>query len=113
MSVWLVYRDRVLLQISQNAELLREEEGLHVSVLVSSLKPWLELDSARGNQIAERMMSWQREQLETLGQVVELLLERKNRVWARVFIQELSSCVAINPKLSSWACRLNDGGRCL
>uniref|UniRef100_A0A3Q0SCZ1 RING-type E3 ubiquitin transferase n=1 Tax=Amphilophus citrinellus TaxID=61819 RepID=A0A3Q0SCZ1_AMPCI len=105
-----VYRDRVLLQISQNVELLREEKGLHISVVFGSLKPWLELDSARGNQIAGRMLNWQQEQLETLGQVVELLLERKNRVWARVFIQELSSCVAINPKLSNWACRLNDGG---
>lgn len=109
-KVWLVYRDRVLLQISQNVELLREEKGLHISVVFGSLKPWLELDSARGNQIAGTMLNWQQEQLETLGQVVELLLERKNRVWVRVFIQELSSCVAINPKLSNWACRLNDGG---
>uniref|UniRef100_A0A3Q4GRU9 RING-type E3 ubiquitin transferase n=1 Tax=Neolamprologus brichardi TaxID=32507 RepID=A0A3Q4GRU9_NEOBR len=105
-----VYRDRVLLQINQNVELLRGENGLHISVLFSSLKPWLELDFARGNQLAGRMLNWQQEQLETLGQVAELLLERKNRVWARVFIQELSSCVNINPKLSNWAHRLNDGG---
>lgn len=109
-KVWLVYRDRVLLQINQNVELLRGENGLHISVLFSSLKPWLELDFARGNQLAGRMLNWQQEQLETLGQVAELLLERKNRVWARVFIQELSSCVNINPKLSNWAHRLNDGG---
>uniref|UniRef100_A0A3B4FQ11 Tetratricopeptide repeat domain 3 n=1 Tax=Pundamilia nyererei TaxID=303518 RepID=A0A3B4FQ11_9CICH len=105
-----MYRDRVLLQINQNVELLRGENGLHISVLFSSLKPWLELDFARGNQLAGRMLNWQQEQLETLGQVAELLLERNNRVWARVFIQELSSCVNINPKLSNWAHRLNDGG---
>ncbi|XP_070773182.1 E3 ubiquitin-protein ligase TTC3 [Enoplosus armatus] len=109
-KAWLLYRDRVLLQISQNMELLREEKGLHVLALTSSLKPWLELDSSRGNQVAERILNWQQEPLETLGQAVELLLERKNRVWARVLIQLLSGCQDINPKLHSWACRLNDAG---
>ncbi|XP_040906849.1 E3 ubiquitin-protein ligase TTC3 isoform X2 [Toxotes jaculatrix] len=109
-KVWLLYRDRVLLQISQNLELLREEKGLQVSALASTLKPWLELDSSRGNQIAARMLNWQQESLETLGQAVELLLERKNRVWARVLIELLSSCLDVNPKLNSWACRLNNAG---
>lgn len=112
-SAWLLYRDRVLLQISQNMELLREEKGLHVSALTTSLKPWLELDLSRGNRLAQRMLNWQQEALDTLqaGQAVELLLERKNRVWARVFIQLLSSCVDVNPKLSTWACKLNDAGQ--
>ncbi|XP_072230625.1 E3 ubiquitin-protein ligase TTC3 isoform X2 [Leuresthes tenuis] len=109
-KAWLLYRDRVLLQISQNMDSLREENGLHISALTSSLKPWLELDLFKGNQIAKRLLNWQQEPLETLGQAVELLLERKNRVWARVFIQQLSSCVDINPKLSSWAVQLNDAG---
>ncbi|KAM9348197.1 E3 ubiquitin-protein ligase TTC3 isoform 1-T1 [Symphorus nematophorus] len=109
-KAWLVYRDRVLLQICQNMELLREEKGLHVSVLTGSLKPWLELDSSKGNQIAVRILNWQEEQLETLGQVVELLLERKNRVWARILIEQLSNCLNINPKLSNWACQLNSSG---
>lgn len=108
---WLLYRDRVLLQISQNMALLWEEKGLQVSALTTSLKPWLELDSTRGNQLAQRMLNWQEEVLETLGQAVELLLERKNRVWARVFIQLLSSCVDVNPKLNTWACKLNDAGQ--
>ncbi|XP_071317554.1 E3 ubiquitin-protein ligase TTC3 isoform X2 [Trachinotus anak] len=109
-KAWLLYRDRVLLQISQNMELLREEKALHVSTLTSSLSPWLELDSSRGNQLAEKMLNWQQEQLKTLGQAVELLLERKNRVWARVLLQLLSSCLDINPKLSNWACQLNNAG---
>ncbi|XP_029374493.1 E3 ubiquitin-protein ligase TTC3 isoform X2 [Echeneis naucrates] len=109
-KAWLVYRDRVLLQISQNMELLREETNLHVSVLITNLRPWLELDSTRGNQLAEKVLNWEREQLKSLGQAVELLLERKNRVWARVLIQLLSSCLDINSKLNKWACRLNDAG---
>ncbi|XP_042355060.1 E3 ubiquitin-protein ligase TTC3 [Plectropomus leopardus] len=109
-KAWLVYRDRVLLQISQNLELLRQEKGLHVSALIGSLKPWLELDSSRGNQVAVRILNWQQEQLETLSQAVELLLERKNRVWARVLIQVLSCCLDINPKLNKWACQLNNAG---
>uniref|UniRef100_A0A8C2WNS4 RING-type E3 ubiquitin transferase n=1 Tax=Cyclopterus lumpus TaxID=8103 RepID=A0A8C2WNS4_CYCLU len=107
---WLLYRDRVLLQISQNMELLREEKGLQVSVLTDRLKPWLELDSSRGNSVARRILNWQEEPLETLSQVVELLLERKNRVWARILIQLLSGCLDINPKLSNWACQLNNAG---
>ncbi|XP_051257776.1 E3 ubiquitin-protein ligase TTC3 isoform X2 [Dicentrarchus labrax] len=109
-KAWLLYRDRYLLQISQNLELLREEKGLHMSALTNSLGPWLELDSSRGNQLAGRILNWQQEQLETLGQVVELLLERKNRVWARVLVQTLSNCLDINPKLSNWACQLNNAG---
>ncbi|XP_044226029.1 E3 ubiquitin-protein ligase TTC3-like isoform X3 [Thunnus albacares] len=109
-SAWSLYRDRVLLQISQNMELLREEKGLHMSTLTSSLKPWLELDLSRGNEIAGRILNWQQENLETLGQAVELLLERKNRVWARVLIHLLSGCLDTNPKLNNWACRLNDAG---
>ncbi|XP_026183559.1 E3 ubiquitin-protein ligase TTC3 isoform X2 [Mastacembelus armatus] len=109
-KVWLLYRDQILFQVSQNMELFREERGLHVSVLTSILKPWLELDLLRGNKIAERMLNWQQESLETLDQAVELLLERKNRVWARILIQLLSSCLDINPKLNNWACKLNDAG---
>ncbi|XP_067464760.1 E3 ubiquitin-protein ligase TTC3-like [Thunnus thynnus] len=109
-SAWSLYRDRVLLQISQNMELLREDKGFHVSTLTSSLKPWLELDLSRGNQIAGRILNWQQEKLETLGQTVELLLERKNRVWARVLIHLLSGCLDTNPKLNNWACQLNDAG---
>ncbi|XP_055370636.1 E3 ubiquitin-protein ligase TTC3 isoform X2 [Betta splendens] len=109
-KAWLLYRDRVLLQISQNMELLREEKGLQVSALTTSLKPWLELDLSRGNRLAQRMLNWQQEALQTVGQVFELLLERKNRVWARVFIQELSSCEDVNPKLNTWACKLNNAG---
>ncbi|CAJ1063428.1 Hypothetical predicted protein [Xyrichtys novacula] len=109
-KAWLVYRDRVLLQISQNMELLREEKALQVSTLTSSLKPWLELDLSRGNQIAGRLLNSQQEQLETLGQAAELLLERKNRVWARVFVEMLSDTPDINPKLNNWARRLNNAG---
>uniref|UniRef100_A0A8C5G3G8 RING-type E3 ubiquitin transferase n=1 Tax=Gouania willdenowi TaxID=441366 RepID=A0A8C5G3G8_GOUWI len=109
-QAWLLYRDRVLLQISQNIDLLKEETALQVSVVTRSLKPWLELDSLRGNQIAGQMLEWSEGQMPSLGQAVELLLERKNRVWARVFIQELSICADVNPKLSSWACQLNDAG---
>ncbi|XP_028322024.1 E3 ubiquitin-protein ligase TTC3 [Gouania willdenowi] len=109
-KAWLLYRDRVLLQISQNIDLLKEETALQVSVVTRSLKPWLELDSLRGNQIAGQMLEWSEGQMPSLGQAVELLLERKNRVWARVFIQELSICADVNPKLSSWACQLNDAG---
>lgn len=107
-SAWLLYRDRVLLQISQNMELFREEKSHHVATLASALKPWLELE--KKNQLALKLLSWENERLETIGQFAEVLLERKNRVWARVFIQVLSKSAGLNPKLYSWACSLNDTG---
>lgn len=107
---WAQYRDRVLLQISQNMELLREEKSLPVATLASALKPWLRLDSMKNNQLALKLLSWEKERLETVGQFVEVLLERKNRVWARVIVHVLSNCGDVNPKLYNWACYLNDTG---
>ncbi|XP_061607738.1 E3 ubiquitin-protein ligase TTC3 isoform X2 [Phyllopteryx taeniolatus] len=107
-NAWLLYRDRVLLQIRDKMQLLRQEKGLTVSAVSAGLGPWLELDSGRGNHLASKMLNWEQEHLETLDQVVELLLERKNRVWARVFIQLLSSTLDVNVELSCWAGRLND-----
>lgn len=107
---WLLYRDRVLLQISQNMELLREEKSLQVATLASALKPWLTLDSLKNNQLALKLLSWEKERLETVAQFVEVLLERKNRVWARVFIHVLSDCGDVNPTLYNWARCLNDTG---
>nr|XP_057942129.1 E3 ubiquitin-protein ligase TTC3 [Doryrhamphus excisus]XP_057942130.1 E3 ubiquitin-protein ligase TTC3 [Doryrhamphus excisus]XP_057942132.1 E3 ubiquitin-protein ligase TTC3 [Doryrhamphus excisus] len=107
-QAWLLYRDRVLLQISQMMQLLRQEKGLSVSALSTCLKPWLELDSVRGNQLAGKILNWEQEKVETLDQAVALLLERKNRVWARVFIQLLSNSLDISVDLSHWAGRLND-----
>uniref|UniRef100_H3C3U7 RING-type E3 ubiquitin transferase n=1 Tax=Tetraodon nigroviridis TaxID=99883 RepID=H3C3U7_TETNG len=105
-----IYRDPVLLQISQNMELLREEKSLQVATLASALRPWLRLDSTKNNQLALKLLSWEKERLETVGQFVEVLLERENRVWARVFIQVLGDCGDVNPKLYNWACYLNDAG---
>lgn len=110
-SAWLLYKDRVLLQIKQNIELLREEKGLHVSAVTGALQHWLSLDVLKGNPLALKLLHWEREQLETVGQVVEVLLERKNRVWARLFIQILSSYRDINPKLYNWARHLNSAGQ--
>lgn len=84
------YRDPVLLQLSQNVELLREEQSLQVSTLADSLRPWLTLDLQRGNELAGRLLRWEEERLETVHQVTEVVLERKNRIWARVVVQLLS-----------------------
>lgn len=97
--------------MSQKMELLREERSLQAATLASALKPWLTLDSMRNNQLALKLLSWQQEGLETLGQFVEVLLERNNRVWARVFVHVLSNCGEANPKLYKWACCLNESGQ--
>ncbi|XP_077448135.1 E3 ubiquitin-protein ligase TTC3 isoform X1 [Stigmatopora argus] len=104
-NAWRLYQDRVLLQIHQMMQLFRQETGLSGSAVSASLRPWLELDSARGDHLASKMLNWEEEPLE---KAVELLLERKNRVWARIFIHLMSSTLQINPELSQWAGRLND-----
>lgn len=92
-------------------ELLREEQSLQVSTLADSLRPWLTLDMQRGNQLAGRLLRWEEERLETVYQVTEVVLERKNRIWARVVVQLLGKSQSINPKLSKWAQRLDDAGQ--
>ncbi|XP_037322958.2 E3 ubiquitin-protein ligase TTC3 [Pungitius pungitius] len=117
-KAWRLYRDPVLLQTSQNAELLREEKCLSASDLAAALRPWLELDSSRGNQVAERMLNLkhhhhhqqEEEEAGSLRQALDLLLERKNRIWARVLVHLLCDCEDINPKLGSWAIQLNNAG---
>lgn len=110
-SAWQLYRDQVLLQLSQHMELLREEKSVRVSTLTDCLRPWLTLDSQKGNPLAERLLRCEEEQLETVHQVAEVVLERKNRVWARVVVQLLAKCQDINPKLYKWAHQLNDAGQ--
>lgn len=105
------YKDPVLLQLSQNVELLQEEQSLQVSTLADSLRPWLTLDQQRGNLLAGRLLRWEEERLETVYQVTEVVLERKNRIWARVVVQLLGKSQTTNPKLSKWAQRLDDAGQ--
>ncbi|KAM9780904.1 E3 ubiquitin-protein ligase TTC3 [Syngnathus typhle] len=107
-NAWLLYQDRILVQVSQMMQLLRQEKALAASDVSACLKPWLELDSARGNQLAAKMLNWEQERLETLDQAAELLLQRKNRVWARIFIHLLSNTSNINAELGRWAGRLDD-----
>ncbi|XP_037125509.1 E3 ubiquitin-protein ligase TTC3 [Syngnathus acus] len=107
-NAWLLYQDRILVQVSQMMQLLRQEKALAASDVSACLKPWLELDSAWGNQLAAKMLNWEQERLETLDQAAELLLQRKNRVWARIFIHLLSNTSNINAELGRWAGRLND-----
>lgn len=92
-------------------ELLREAESLEVSTVADSLRPWLTLDLQRGNDLAGRLLRWKEEQLETVYQVTEVVLERKNRIWARVVVQLLSKSHNINPKVSKWAQCLDDAGQ--
>ncbi|CAL8365219.1 unnamed protein product [Lota lota] len=98
-----LHRDRVLFQMEQNRELLRERRCDDLTALVARLKPWVELDSSKGNTVAARIMAMAHSQVETLGQVVDLLLERRNRVWARVVIEFLSSSL-------KWAQQLDNEG---
>uniref|UniRef100_A0A674B3A1 RING-type E3 ubiquitin transferase n=1 Tax=Salmo trutta TaxID=8032 RepID=A0A674B3A1_SALTR len=103
---WLAYGDRVLLQISERKDLFRAESH-NISVLMEILKPWMDLDQIKGNKLGT---SYTERKVESLGDVVELLLERKNRVWARVFIHGLSGCLDTSPKLHDWAHQLNCAG---
>lgn len=75
---------------------------------MENLKPWMDLDQIKGNKLGT---SYTERQVESLGDVVELLLEKKNRVWARVFIHGLSSCLVTSPKLHDWAHQLNSAGQ--
>ncbi|KAG9351552.1 hypothetical protein JZ751_022803 [Albula glossodonta] len=101
-QAWLFYGDRVLHQIFENKELLKEETH-DISAFIKCLLPWRERE--RGEENAVQSFK----EPESFGDVVDFLLERKNRVWARIFIQLLST-LDISPKLHDWACRLDSAG---
>ncbi|XP_069046091.1 E3 ubiquitin-protein ligase TTC3 isoform X2 [Lepisosteus oculatus] len=96
--------DCILQQISENKQLLEEEKSL--DVLVEHIRPWIAIEREKGNIISAHGL----EEPETLGDIVDLLLETKNRVWARVFIEALTQSPGISPKQHDWAHRLNNAG---
>ncbi|KAJ3589267.1 hypothetical protein NHX12_010113 [Muraenolepis orangiensis] len=96
-------RDRVLFQIKQHRELLGEHPCPDLGALVARLRPWVELDVSKGNAVAARFMGAEQARAESLGQLADLLLERRNRVWARVFVEFLGSSL-------KWARQLDDDG---
>lgn len=45
-----------------------------------------------------------------LRDLVDLLLERKNRVWARLFLHNLSGYQHVKPEVHEWAQQLDNAG---
>uniref|UniRef100_A0A4W4FM73 RING-type E3 ubiquitin transferase n=1 Tax=Electrophorus electricus TaxID=8005 RepID=A0A4W4FM73_ELEEL len=100
-----VHGDRVLHQIYESRELFKDE--LHsISSMLVCLRPWMELDEGKSHASVLKGRS----EPQALWELVDVLLERRNRVWARVFIQILSGCQNIKPKLHDWAQQLDSVG---
>ncbi|KAI5629191.1 E3 ubiquitin-protein ligase TTC3 isoform X2 [Silurus asotus] len=100
-----VYGDRVLHQIDKNRDLFNDERH-NFSSMQESLRPWIKLDEDKGH---ENILK-DRVEPKVLREIVDLLLERKNRVWARLFLHDLSSCQDVKPKVHEWAQQLNNAG---
>ncbi|XP_060765384.1 E3 ubiquitin-protein ligase TTC3 isoform X2 [Neoarius graeffei] len=101
----LVYSDRVLHQIDKNRDLFNDEGHNILSMLVC-LRPWMKLDEDKGHESVLK----DRADPQVLRELVDLLLERKNRVWARLFLHNLSDCQDVKPKVHEWAQQLNNAG---
>lgn len=97
--------DPVLHQIHENKELFKEESG-NISCVLEHLRPWLDLYDSKGH---ESVLNSYSEEV-TLSELVDLLLEARNRVWARVFIETLGSWPYIRPRLQQWAQQLDTAG---
>lgn len=97
--------DPVLNQIHENKELFKEESG-NITCVLEHLRPWLDLYDSKGH---ESMLNKYTEDI-TLSELVDLLLEARNRVWARVFIETLGSWLHIKPRLQQWAQQLDSAG---
>ncbi|XP_026076352.1 E3 ubiquitin-protein ligase TTC3 isoform X2 [Carassius auratus] len=100
-----IYMDRVLHQIHDNRGLFKEE-SVNISCILDHLRPWLDLFESKGH---ESVLNSRREP-GALWELVDLLLESRNRVWARVFIQTLSLTLHIKPRLQLWAQQLDNAG---
>ncbi|XP_066506429.1 E3 ubiquitin-protein ligase TTC3 isoform X2 [Hoplias malabaricus] len=99
---YIVYEDRVLRQIHESRELFRDEI-INISTMLMCLRPWMERDKAKGHAIVQAEPN-------TLMELVDLLLEVRNRVWARLFVHKLCDCQNIKPKLHNWAQQLESAG---
>ncbi|XP_072515716.1 E3 ubiquitin-protein ligase TTC3 isoform X2 [Salminus brasiliensis] len=100
-----LYGDRVLHQIHESRELFNDE--LHnISTMLMCLRPWMELDEANGHV----SMLKGRTEPQIMRELVDMLLERSNRVWARLFVHNLSGCNNLKPKLHDWAQQLDSAG---
>lgn len=100
-----IYMDRVLQQIHDNKALFKEEP-VSISCFWEHLRPWLDLFESKGQESVLNS----RRGVGVLSELVDLLLESRNRVWARVFIQTLGSTLHIKPRLQHWAQQLDDTG---
>ncbi|WP_218109482.1 hypothetical protein, partial [Enterobacter hormaechei] len=60
---------------------------MNISLFWEHLRPWLDLFESKG-QVS--VLNGRRD-IGLLSDLVDLLLESRNRVWARVFIQTLGS----------------------
>ncbi|XP_034168674.2 E3 ubiquitin-protein ligase TTC3 isoform X1 [Pangasianodon hypophthalmus] len=100
-----VYGDRVLHQIDKNRDLFNDESH-NISSMLVCLRPWMKLDEDKGHVSILK----DRAEPRVLRELVDLLLERKNRVWARVFLHNLSGCQDVKPKVHEWAQQLNNAG---
>lgn len=97
--------DRVLHQIHDNKGLFKEE-SVAISCFLEHLRPWLDLFESKGH---ESVLNSRRDP-GPLWELVDLLLESRNRVWARVFIETLGLTLHIKPKLQLWAQQLDIAG---
>ncbi|XP_016417316.1 E3 ubiquitin-protein ligase TTC3-like, partial [Sinocyclocheilus rhinocerous] len=100
-----IYVDRVLHQIHDNKGLFKEE-SVNISCFLEHLRPWLDLFESKGH---ESVLNRRRDP-GPLWELVDLLLESRNRVWARVFIETLGLTLHIKPKLQQWAQQLDNAG---
>lgn len=67
----------------------------------------MELDEHKGHASVLK----DRTEPQVLRELVDLLLERKNRVLARLFLHNVSGCQDIKPKVREWAQQLNNAGK--
>uniref|UniRef100_W5KNG0 RING-type E3 ubiquitin transferase n=1 Tax=Astyanax mexicanus TaxID=7994 RepID=W5KNG0_ASTMX len=99
------YGDRVLQQIYERREHFNDE--IHnISTMLTCLRSWMELDEANGHVSMLKDCA----EPHVLSDLVDLLLKRSNRVWARLFVHKLSGCSNLKPKLHDWALQLDRAG---
>lgn len=103
----IVYGDPVLYQLDKNRDLFNDEMSHNMSSILVSLRPWMKLDEDKG----EEHVLQDGAEPQVLGELLDLLLERKNRVWARIFLHNLSGCQDVKPKVYEWAQQLNNAGK--
>ncbi|XP_072116110.1 E3 ubiquitin-protein ligase TTC3 isoform X1 [Mobula birostris] len=103
---WNLFDDRMLQLIIKNKEKLKAGEWN-----VSNLLQELQSDGVLSKEECDNISEGASKPCQVMGQLLDLIVQKNNRVKTRAFLYTLTKCQEVDNKLLDWINWLNDAGR--